>query len=97
MAAQVAGRRRHLLAGCARSYCCAASSRAKRLRILICSLQTDNSELPMHRLWPPSRGYLQWLLAVFAKAAWSLWLNCAKWEPWRLMLARMHRFKRQVG
>ena len=56
MAAEVAGRRRHFagwaVRGGALPCCCGGA--AKSLRILICSLQTNNSELPMRRL--PSRG-----------------------------------------
>ena len=56
MAAQVAGRRRHLWLAvlCRQWFVYAATRGAKGLRILICSLQTNTSELPMRRL--PSRG-----------------------------------------
>ena len=69
MAAQVAGRRRHPPAGCAVGYSAVLRSRrAKSLRILICSLQTDNSELPM--LACARRGGLfAMALAGFAKPA----------------------------
>ena len=55
MAAQVAGRRRHPLAGwLLRGGILLRPRGAKSLRILICFLQTNTSELPMRRL--PSRG-----------------------------------------
>ena len=77
MAAQVAGRRRHplwLAAEGLRSSlrtCC-----AKSLRILICSLQTDNSELPMRAVKRSSRGFAMPMpLAVLKKLPWSCGLN----------------------
>ena len=54
MAAEVAGRRRHLAGWAVRGGAlpCWCGGAAKSLRILICSLQTNNSELPMRRFVP---------------------------------------------
>ena len=54
MAAQVAGRRRHFAGWAVEGGCSPLLLRwrCKSLRILICSLQTNNSELPMRRFEP---------------------------------------------